>query len=96
MESGDSNLQKPVTISSKDIALKESKYCGIECTLTKFADDTRLSGAVDTAEGQDAMQRDQDKPKEYSHGNLMRYNKAKCKVLHLGQGKPLASIQAGQ
>ncbi|KAK4826414.1 LOW QUALITY PROTEIN: hypothetical protein QYF61_008947, partial [Mycteria americana] len=61
---------------------------GTKCTLMKFADDTKLSGEVDTSAGRATLQEDLDRLEEWADKNLMKFNQDKCKVLHLGKHNP--------
>jgi len=65
---------------------------GIECTLNKSADDTKLWSTC----LRDRLQsRDLDRLKQEAQVNLMRFNNSKHRVLHVGCGNPTISTSWG-
>lgn len=67
---------------------------GIEGSLSKFTDGTELCDAV-LLEGRNAIQGDLDKLKMWTCVRFMKFNKSKCKVLHLSKGDPQYTYRLG-
>ncbi|TRZ06580.1 hypothetical protein HGM15179_020528 [Zosterops borbonicus] len=54
---------------------------GIECTISKFEDNSKLGACVDLLEGRRVLQRDLDRLDGWVKSNNMKFNKSKCQVV---------------
>uniref|UniRef100_K7EX00 Reverse transcriptase domain-containing protein n=1 Tax=Pelodiscus sinensis TaxID=13735 RepID=K7EX00_PELSI len=63
--------------------------------LIKFADDTKLRRVATNLEDRVIIQNDLDKLEKWSEVNRMKFNKDKCKVLHLGRNNQFHTYRMG-
>ncbi|KAJ7420928.1 hypothetical protein WISP_45798 [Willisornis vidua] len=68
---------------------------GLEGILSKFADDRKLGGAVDSPKDREILQRDHNKLERWAIINRLKFNKGKGQILHLGWGNCGCSYRLG-
>lgn len=57
----------------------------IKASFIKFVGDTKLEGIANMAEDSSSIQEDHDKLEYWAETNKLKFNREKCKTLHLGK-----------
>uniref|UniRef100_A0A803TIT8 Reverse transcriptase domain-containing protein n=1 Tax=Anolis carolinensis TaxID=28377 RepID=A0A803TIT8_ANOCA len=68
---------------------------GLEGTIIKFADDTKLGGIANTPEERSIIQNDLDRLERWAETNKMKFNRDKCKILHFGTKNGMQRYRMG-
>uniref|UniRef100_A0A803T7N4 Reverse transcriptase domain-containing protein n=1 Tax=Anolis carolinensis TaxID=28377 RepID=A0A803T7N4_ANOCA len=68
---------------------------GLEGTIIKFADDTKLGGIANTPEERSRIQNDLDRLERWAETNKMKFNRDKCKILHFGRKNGMQRYRMG-
>lgn len=69
---------------------------GFKCSISKFADDTKLEGAVDSPERPKALQMYLDRSERQAMINGMKFKKLKCWILHQARSNTRHKCKIGE
>ncbi|GAB0177955.1 mitochondrial enolase superfamily member 1 [Grus japonensis] len=81
--------------SRSNLLKSHTKLIVAECTLSKFADDTKPGGVSNTPEGCTTIQQDLDRLESWAERKQKKFNEGKCQVLHLRRNNPKHQYRLG-